>query len=553
MGHVLPKNLLPTRVIALKKIAMMMMVAHCMRPAVVIESIMLSRYLCASRHLSVRADPLSRMSLFRSFSSSSKSSVASSLHPAAEKARHQSTSDHLDFDRHHLWHPYTSLSSQQAPTPVLPVERANGSCLYLETGEVLVDGMSSWWSTVHGYNHPVLKQAMHRQLDLTSHVMFGGLTHRPAVELASLLVSVTPESLTKVFFADSGSVAVEVALKMALQYHRGRGNNSQKTRFVSVKSGYHGDTFGAMSVCDPVTGMHSAFSNNLMQNLFVTRPPCDPTKRLKNDEKMQCFECTCQDGYEEALEAACVDMERTLEEHSDSIAAMILEPLVQGAGGMRFYETSYLRRVREACTKHNVLLICDEIATGFGRTGGAFFASTEAGIEPDVMCIGKAITGGTMTLGVTLATDEVAEGVSSVPGDRTVDGGALPLMHGPTFMANPLACAVSVASVSMLLDDESGQGPMWKMRTQSIESQLQSLLEPAVHMEGVADVRVRGAIGVIEMKVPLDSSAVTYRCKELGAWLRPFGRLLYTMPPFIIQPDELERVTAAMLILAEEA
>lgn len=511
---------------------------------------MLSRYLCANRRLSPFADTctLTGMSLFQSLSSS----CDSRLHPAAEKARHQSISDHLNFDRHHLWHPYTSLSSQQPPTPVLPVERADGSCLYLETGEVLVDGMSSWWSTVHGYNHPVLKQAMHRQLDLTSHVMFGGLTHRPAVELASLLVHVTPQSLTKVFFADSGSVAVEVALKMALQYHRGRGN-SKKTRFVSVKSGYHGDTFGAMSVCDPVTGMHSAFCYNLMQNLFVTRPPCDPKKRLKNGKERKCLECTCQDSYEEALEAACVGMERTLEEHGDSIAAMILEPLVQGAGGMRFYEASYLRRVREACTKHNVLLICDEIATGFGRAGGALFASTEAGIEPDIMCVGKAITGGTMTLGVTLATDEVAEGVSSVPGDSTLLGGALPLMHGPTFMGNPLACAVSVASVSMLLDDESGQGPMWKTRTQSIESQLKSLLEPGVHMEGVADVRVRGAIGVIEMKAPLDSSAVTYRCKELGAWLRPFGRLLYTMPPFVIQSDELERVAAAMLTLAREA
>jgi adenosylmethionine-8-amino-7-oxononanoate aminotransferase len=290
-----------------------------------------------------------------------------------------------------------------------------------------------------------------------------------------------------------------------------------------------------------------------MQNLFVTRPPCDPKKRLKNGKERKCLECTCQDSYEEALEAACVGMERTLEEHGDSIAAMILEPLVQGAGGMRFYEASYLRRVREACTKHNVLLICDEIATGFGRAGGALFASTEAGIEPDIMCVGKAITGGTMTLGVTLATDEVAEGVSSVPGDSTLLGGALPLMHGPTFMGNPLACAVSVASVSMLLDDESGQGPMWKTRTQSIESQLKSLLEPGIHMEGVADVRVRGAIGVIEMKAPLDSSAVTYRCKELGAWLRPFGRLLYTMPPFVIQSDELERVAAAMLTLAREA
>jgi adenosylmethionine-8-amino-7-oxononanoate aminotransferase len=411
--------------------------------------------------------------------------------------------------------------------------------------------MSSWWSTVHGYNHPVLVTAMHRQLERMSHVMFGGLTHRPAVELASLLVDVTPSSLTKVFFADSGSVAVEVALKMALQYHRGRGRPG-KNKFVSLRSGYHGDTFGAMSVCDPITGMHAAFSNNLMQNIFVPRPPCDFNARLVSETKTsQCHGCSCHDGYEEALEAACVEMERTLEERGDSVAAFILEPLVQGAGGMRFYEASYLKRAREACTRHDVLLICDEIATGFGRAGGDFFAITAAGVEPDIMCVGKAITGGTMTLGVTLATEDVAEGVSSVP-KGSVEGGALPLMHGPTFMANPLACAVSVASLSMLLKDEDGNGPMWKTRTSDIETQLRSSLQPAVNMEGVADARVRGAIGVIEMKEPMNSAAVTYRCAELGAWLRPFGRLLYTMPPFVIQPDELEKVTTTMLILAEE-
>jgi len=490
-----------------------------------------------------------RLAFLRYLSSSNETSHV--LHPAAAKARTQSTQDHLDFDRHHLWHPYTSLSSQQPPSPVLPVERADGCKLYLETGEVLIDGMSSWWSTVHGYNHPVLVQAMHRQLELTSHVMFGGLTHRPAVELASLLVDVTPQSLQKVFFADSGSVAVEVALKMALQYHRGRGN-PQKTKFVSLRSGYHGDTFGAMSVCDPVTGMHAAFANNLMKNMFVPRPPCDPKARLET-EGMMCNGCSCQDGYDEALEAACVEMERTFEEHGHALAAMILEPLVQGAGGMRFYEASYLKRAREACTRHDVLLICDEIATGFGRAGGGFFASTEAGIEPDIMCVGKAITGGTMTLGVTLATEEVADGVSSVPKGSNVEGGALPLMHGPTFMANPLACAVSVASVSMLLEENARKGPMWKTQTRAIETQLRASLQPAVDMEGVADVRVKGAIGVVEMKEPLDAATVTYRCTELGAWLRPFGRLLYTMPSFVIQPDELETVTMAMLTLAEKA
>ena len=483
------------------------------------------------------------------------SSETLSLHPAVERARNQSTEDHLNFDRHHLWHPYTSLSSHQPPSPVLPVERANGCLLYLETGETLVDGMSSWWSTVHGYNHPTLVKAMHRQLEHMSHVMFGGLTHRPAVELASLLLDVTPSSLTKVFFADSGSVAVEVALKMALQYHRGRGRPN-KSKFVSLRSGYHGDTFGAMSVCDPVTGMHhAAFASNLMQNTFVPRPPCDPNARLLSatTKTLQCHGCSCQEGYEEALEAACVHVERTLGEHGDTVAAFILEPLVQGAGGMRFYEASYLRRAREACNRHDVLLICDEIATGFGRAGGSFFASTEAGIQPDIMCVGKAITGGTMTLGVTLATEKVAEGVSSIPMGRNADGEALPLMHGPTFMANPLACAVSVASLSMLLEDVDGKGTMWKTRTIDIETRLRSLLQPAVDIEGVADVRVRGAIGVIEMKEPMDTAAVTYRCTELGAWLRPFGRLLYTMPPFVIQPDELEKVTATMLILAEEA
>lgn len=492
---------------------------------------------------------VSRSFLLRFLSCSS--SDDDRLHPTAAKARNQSTQEHLDFDRHHLWHPYTSLSSQQPPTPVLPVERADGCRLYLETGETLVDGMSSWWSTVHGYNHPVLREAMQRQLQLTSHVMFGGLTHRPAVELASLLMDVSPASLQKVFFADSGSVAVEVALKMALQYHRGRGNPT-KIKFMSLKSGYHGDTFGAMSVCDPVTGMHGAFANNLMQNFHVTRPPCDPKTRLSPDVTM-CHGCSCQTGYETALEAACVEMERTLEAHGDSIAAFILEPLVQGAGGMRFYEARYLQRVREACTRHNVLLICDEIATGFGRAGGGFFASTEAGIEPDIMCVGKAITGGTMTLGVTLATKDVAEGVSSVPKGSNVEGGALPLMHGPTFMANPLACAVSVASVSMLLEENKDNVPMWMARTSEIESQLKQALRPAVDLNGVADVRVRGAIGVIELKEPMDSTVVTYRCAELGAWLRPFGRLLYTMPPFVIQSDELNMVTSAMLTLAEEA
>jgi adenosylmethionine-8-amino-7-oxononanoate aminotransferase len=386
--------------------------------------------------------------------------------------------------------------------------------------------------------------------------MFGGLTHRPAVELARLLNHVTPPDLDKVFFTDSGSVAVEVALKMALQYHRG----SNKTKICSLRGGYHGDTLGAMSVCDPDTGMHSTLfppdqETMLPRQVFVLRPPCDSRHRVGSNPAQKCHGCTCENNNEEsALEASLKNLEMTLEAQHETLAALILEPLVQGAGGMRFYSPRYLQRARELCDEYNLLLICDEIATGFGRSGGnSLFACQEASITPDILCIGKALTGGYMTLGAVLATSRVAEGVSS----STSDGVALPLMHGPTFMGNPLACAVAVASVNMLIRKENSSldnsaQPFWKSRVNAVEKYLKQGLAEAHTIPGVADVRVKGAIGVIEMKDPLDASKVAQRCAELGVWLRPFGRLLYTMPPYVMTEHEVLRVTQVMMQLAKE-
>jgi adenosylmethionine-8-amino-7-oxononanoate aminotransferase len=378
--------------------------------------------------------------------------------------------------------------------------------------------------------------------------MFGGLTHRPAVTLAELLVEVTPKALTKVFLADSGSVSVEVALKMALQYHRGR-SSIKKTQFVALQSGYHGDTFGAMSVCDPINGMHSAFSNNLMSNRFLPRPPCDPQFSLMNQAPGGCKGCNCHrsgevDSYEQALENACRVMEETLETHADSIAAVIVEPLVQGAGGMRFYDRIYLQRLRAACTARDILLIADEIATGFGRSGQALFACQEAGIEPDIMCVGKALTAGYMTLAACLATEEVAEAVSTST-DTAVP--ALPLMHGPTFMGNSLACAVAAESLLMLMEETQDGGVFYRGAIQRIEEHLRKVLLPVAALDTVADVRVRGGIGVIERKEPVDMAAATSVCSERGAWLRPFGRLVYTMPPYIASTEDLDIISEAML------
>lgn len=396
------------------------------------------------------------------------------------------------------------------PAPVWPVESARGVTLRLTDGRELVDGMSSWWAAIHGYAVPELDAAARRQIESMAHVMFGGLTHAPAVDLAARLLDVVPKPLAKVFFCDSGSVAVEVAIKMAFQYWHGRGQPGRK-KLLTVRGGYHGDTFGAMSVCDPVGGMHTLFRGVLPEHYFAETPAC---------------------RFEEPWDERFIeDFRERLWMHRDEIAAVILEPIVQGAGGMRFYSPEYLRRVRELCDQHDVLLVFDEIATGFGRTG-RLFACEYAGVAPDILCVGKALTGGYLSLAATLTTKEVARGVCATPPGL--------LMHGPTFMANPLACAVALASVELLLESP------WKERVARIEAQLRSELEPCRSLGRVADVRVLGAIGVIELQSAPDLQRMQVGLVERGVWLRPFGRLLYTMPPFVIPEDALSRVTHAM-------
>ncbi|MGH3373887.1 MAG: adenosylmethionine--8-amino-7-oxononanoate transaminase [Actinoallomurus sp.] len=410
----------------------------------------------------------------------------------------------LAFDREHIWHPYSPMP---ATTPVLPVVAAEGVRLKLADGRELVDGMSSWWAAVHGYRHPVLDAAVTAQLGEMAHVMFGGLTHPLAVRLARLLIDLTPEPLTKVFFADSGSVSVEVAIKMALQYQRSRGRTG-RTRLFTVRGGYHGDTFGAMSVCDPVGGMHHLFADLLPQHVFAPLPPV---------------------SYEEAYASA---LETLVASHAGELAAIIVEPIVQGAGGMRFYDPAYLRLLRSLADEHDVLLILDEIATGFGRTG-TFFGCEHAGVAPDIMCVGKAMTAGYLTMAATLCTDQVARGIS--------EGEAGVLMHGPTYMANPLACAVAVASLGLLEERD------WRSEVAAIEKGLTEGLAPARDLPGVADVRVLGAIGVIETTEPVDVAAIQDVVIDHGVWLRPFRNLIYTMPPYVTEPSDLALITSAMV------
>jgi adenosylmethionine-8-amino-7-oxononanoate aminotransferase len=415
------------------------------------------------------------------------------------------------IDAAHVWHPYSTIGAEAIAPLVAVGARGAWLTLHRDGQDVRVlDAMASWWTAIHGHGHPSLDAAITSQLAKMNHVMFGGLTHEPAARLAQLLVELTPDGLDAVFFSDSGSVSVEVAVKMALQYWRSVGRGA-KSRLMTWRGGYHGDTFTPMSVCDPDGGMHELWTDVLAQQVFAPAVPS---------------------AYDAAYIA---DFENQLAEHAHELAAVIVEPVVQGAGGMRFHDSRYLADLREICTRHDVLLIFDEIATGFGRTG-ELFAADHAGVAPDIMCVGKALTGGYVTLAATLCTNEIAHTISSH------DPGAL--MHGPTFMANALACAVSVASVELLL------GGDWRSSVQAIESGLRDGLVPAQSLPGVADVRVLGAIGVIEMDQPVDLRIATPAALDHGVWLRPFRNLVYVMPPYICTPEEIAQITSAMVGVA---
>jgi len=412
----------------------------------------------------------------------------------------------LSYDKDHIWHPYTSMID---PLPVYGAVKTHGVRIELDSGEQLIDGMASWWSAIHGYNHPDILGAIKNQLDVMPHVMFGGLTHEPAIQLCKTLANWS--GLDKVFLADSGSVAVEVALKMAIQYWHSK-EKPEKNRMLAISHSYHGDTFGAMSVCDPQNSMHSLYTGLLPEHFFVSAPSTKPEEAFPEDG-MQALE-TC------------------LEKNADKIAALILEPVVQGAGGMRFYHPEFVRQAKRLCEQYQVLLIADEIATGFGRTG-KMFACQWADVTPDILCLGKALTGGTLSFAATLCTSQVAKGIS--------EGEAGVLMHGPTFMGNPLACAAANASLALL---ESGE---WQTQVANIEAQLKEELAPLSEAPGIVDVRVFGAIGVVEMQEPGDVAELQRQFIQRGVWIRPFGKLVYIMPPFVISAEDLSQITSAMV------
>ena len=412
------------------------------------------------------------------------------------------------IDQNHIWHPYSAMNSD---LPVYEVASADGVRLKLKDGLELIDGMSSWWCMIHGYNHPEMNTALEQQIKKMSHVMFGGLTHQPAIELTKKLIEITPTPLQKVFYSDSGSVAVEVAMKMAIQYWHAKGN-PDKQRFISLRSAYHGDTFAAMSVSDPDTGMHSLFKDIIPHQIFIEQPKAR-------------FGEACN---EEQLD----ELEQVLKNHSEEISALIVEPIVQGAGGMWFYSADYLKKAKALCEKYNVLIIFDEIATGFGRTG-TLFACEHANISPDIMCIGKALTGGYLTLAATLTTDKIS---------NTIDNGEPGVfMHGPTFMANPLACTAALTSINLLLKSN------WKENIQKIQQQMAKELDICNTFDSVNEVRVLGAIAVIEMKQPVDMAIITKDFVDAGVWVRPFGKLVYLMPPYIINSDDLSKLINAVV------